>query len=197
VRLVAAGALPGPALERLRAIYEDGFPEVLRAPFADLLADRAFALLDGDRPIGLAVLRPLGTTGWIFLRYFVVGDRGRGLGGALWRAVTAALGEYDRLLFDVEDPAEHGIDPAEEAIRRRRIAFYTRLGAQLVPSNGYLPPHGPDGHPMLLLAAGLTAPLPPWTGDELRATTLAVYRHRYGLADTDPTVRRTLRLSGI
>jgi hypothetical protein len=38
---------------------------------------------------------------------------------------------------------------------------------------------------------------PPITGDDLRDITLAVYRYRYGFADTDPVVQRTLRLSGI
>ena len=90
MRLVPAASLDAARLDRVRAIYEDGFAEHLRSPLADLLADRALVLTDGE-PRGLAVLRGLGDTGWVFLRYFVVGDRGRGIGGQLWTHVRSAM----------------------------------------------------------------------------------------------------------
>jgi hypothetical protein len=195
VKLVPAQSLDSAQLARVQEIYEDGFDPRLRSSFADLLTDRALVLTDGA-PRGLAVLRELGPTGWVFLRYFVVGDRGSGLGSQLWSAIRSAMADagFTRIVYDVEDPAEPGICPAEELIRHRRIAFYTRLGAVLLPANGYLP----DTYPMLLMAADLdTDQTPPITGDDLRDVTLAVYRHRYGFADTDPVVQRTLRLSGI
>jgi hypothetical protein len=76
-RLVPVEGL-GPAdVERVRAIYEAGFPVWLRADFGSLLAGRQpgelpLALTEEGRPVGFAMLRPLGTTGWMFLRYFVV-----------------------------------------------------------------------------------------------------------------------------
>jgi hypothetical protein len=173
-------------LDRVREIYENGFDPQLRAPFADLLADRAYVLLDPE-PRGLAVVRELGDTGWVFLRYFVVGTRGGGLGSQMWALLREAVGGA-RIIFDVEDPADHGIDAAEETIRRRRIAFYNRLGAELLPVNGYRPPHGGEPHPLLLMATDGT--------DDARAVTEAVYQHRYGLATDHPIVRHTLRLSG-
>ncbi|HEX8867016.1 MAG TPA: hypothetical protein VF821_15260 [Lentzea sp.] len=197
MRLVPAQSLNAPQLDRVREIYEDGFDPRLRAPFANLLADRAFVLVD-DEPRGLAVVRELGDTGWVFLRYFVVGERGRGLGEHLWTLLRTALAGFARIVFDVEDPAEDGIDAQEELIRRRRIAFYTRLGAVLLPANGYLPPHGDDAHPMLLMAADLhRSHTTPIVGEDLRELTSAVYRHRYGLDDNHPVVTRTLRLSGL
>ncbi|MFD4636076.1 hypothetical protein ACFWN2_02105 [Lentzea sp. NPDC058436] len=197
MKLVEARSLSAAQLGRVREIYEDGFDPRLRAPFENLLTDRALVLVD-DAPRGLAVLRDLGDTGWVFLRYFVVGERGRGLGERLWTSLRAALTGRTRIVFDVEDPAEHGITAEEELVRRRRITFYVRLGAVLLPANGYLPPHGNDAHPMLLMAADLDRPrTPPIAGEDLRQVTSAVYRHRYGLDHTHPVVARTLRLSGL
>jgi GNAT superfamily N-acetyltransferase len=88
--LVPVEGLRRADVERVRRIYEAGFPARLRADFGSLLDGRlpgelAFALTEEGRPVGFAMLRPLGTTGWIFLRYFVVdaARRGRGLGAIL------------------------------------------------------------------------------------------------------------------
>jgi hypothetical protein len=185
VRLVPAHSLDAADLVRVQEIYEDGFAPRLRAPFADLLADRAYVLVDSS-PLGLAVVRELGDTRWMFLRYFVVGSRGGGLGGRMWALLRSALGAA--VVFDVEDPDEHGISAEEEVVRRRRITFYTRLGAQLLPVRGYSPPHGDSSDPMLLMATDLT---------DVRGTVQAVYQHRYGLDEDHPIVERTLRLSGL
>jgi hypothetical protein len=136
----------------------------------------------------------------VFLRYFVVGDRGRGLGAILWDEVRREMARegFTRIVYDVEDPAEAGIDDAEETIRHRRIAFYTRLGAVLLPVNGYHQPNEDESHTMLLMAADLTRQqTAPIVGDDLRDTVLAVYRHRYGLSDSDPLVEATLRQTGL
>lgn len=200
MKLVAADSLGAAELTRVRQIYEDGFPPHLRAPFADLLADRAFALVD-EEPIGFAVLRPLATTGWVFLRFFVAASRGRGVGSLLWTHLTQEMAEtgYTRIVHDVEDPSEPGVDPSEVAIRYRRITFYERNGAQLLPVNSYLPPHGDEEpHSLRLMAMDLNrSPTPPITGNDLRAVVEAVYEHRYGLRPTDPVVHRTLVSSGL
>ena len=60
----------------VRAIYEDAFPADLRADFDSLLDDRLVVrVAEGGAPEGFAVLRPLGGTGGVFLRYY--GCRGR------------------------------------------------------------------------------------------------------------------------
>lgn len=197
--LVQARTLDALALRRVQEIYEDGFAERLRAPFEDLLRDNTLVLLDAGEPSGVAVLRELGSTGWVFLRYFVAGARGRGVGTRLWSGVCRALlaAGHTRLVYDVEDPAEHGAAEPEITVRHRRIAFYLRLGARLLPVRDYLPPHGEDTHPMLLMAADLGVErTPPIVGDDLRDVVLAVYEHRYGLTESDPVVRRTVDLLG-
>jgi GNAT superfamily N-acetyltransferase len=198
VRLVAADRLDERGRSDLRAIYEQGFDDRLRSPFDDLWQDQVLALAD-ESPHGMAVVRELGPTGWVFLRYFVVAAqrRGDGVGARLWGLVKTAMAGagHTRIVFDVEDPAETP-DPAEISVRRRRIGFYTRLGAQLLDVREYMPPHGDDTHPMLLMAADLDRPqTPPITGPALREIVLAVYQYRYGLAEQDGTVRNTLRHS--
>jgi hypothetical protein len=193
MELIPASALDSSGLAATHAIYLDAFPESLRAPFDDLLRDDTLVLIDDGRPAGLAVTRPLGPTGWTFLRYFAVGARGRGAGSGLWRLARDhwARAGFTRVLLDVEDPDEPGIDPAEKHLRERRIVFYQRLGAELLPVRSYEPPQpGGHPHPLRLIAAG-TAP------DSVRDQVLAVYRHRYGLAADDPAVRRTLQASNL
>jgi GNAT superfamily N-acetyltransferase len=197
-------ALDATAAGQVRRIYEDGFPARLRSDFGALTTHRedgelALALLRDGRPRGFAMLRPLSNTGLVFLRYFVVDQqlRGQGVGGILWEHVTGRLRAdgYTMLVFDVEDPAEPGRDEAESVIRSRRIAFYQRLGASLLPVRGYHTPNPDTGTgaeawvPMLLLAAPLTAAGPltatgPAPGaEEARAIVSAVHRYRW---DLDP-----------
>jgi GNAT superfamily N-acetyltransferase len=197
MELIAAGALDAAALAATEEIYVGAFPEALRAPFADLLRDDTLALIDDARPVGLAVSRPLGPTGWVFLRYLAVAARGRGVGSQLWRHACdhwAGAG-YSRVLLDVEDPDEDGIDPDEKALRQRRIVFYQRLGAALVPVHDFRPPqHDGVPHPLRLVTAG-TGP-GPVAAASVRDLVLAVYRYRYGLPADHPIVRRSLETGG-
>ncbi|MEV6711181.1 hypothetical protein AB0M48_03965 [Lentzea sp. NPDC051208] len=197
MKLVAASTLTPDELADVRQIYFDGFAPHLRAPFDDLLADTAFVLMD-SRPLGFAVVRILGGTGWVYLRYFTVGEKGQGLGEHLWTHLRVAMtgAGHTRIVYDVEDPAQPGIGPAEERIRHRRIAFYRRLGAVLLPVRGYLPPEGSAGHPMLLMAADYFAQTPA-AAEDVGRIVIAVYEHRYGIAPSDPVVTRTLWLSGV
>jgi GNAT superfamily N-acetyltransferase len=196
-------ALWSAEIDDVRRVYESGFAPHLRADFSTLTSQRqpgelAFALLQDGRPRGFAMLRPLGATGWIFLRYFVVeeGQRGRGLGGILWQHVTDRVRDlgYTLLVFDVEDPDEPDCGEDEVRIRNRRIGFYLRQGAQLLPVSGYRTPHGsaedPGWTPMRLMSAPLTAgrPVSVVPAGEIVA---AVYRYRWLLAPDHPQVRRT------
>ncbi|WP_229812635.1 GNAT family N-acetyltransferase [Lentzea flava] len=197
MKLVAASSLTDAELAQVRQIYFDGFAPHLRAPVENLLADTALVLVD-SKPLGLAVLRVLAETGWVYLRYFAVGEKGRGLGGRLWAHLRDEMtgAGHTRIIFDVEDPAQPGISAAEELIRHRRIAFYRRLGAEVLPVRGFLPPQGSAGHPMLLMAADHVPNTPP-AAEDSRRIVLAVYEHRYGMTAADPVVAETLRLSGL
>jgi GNAT superfamily N-acetyltransferase len=200
-------ALDATAAGQVRRIYEEAFPARLRSDFSALTAHRAdgelaLALLYGGRPRGFAMLRPLGDTGLVFLRYFVVDQqlRGQGVGGILWEQVTGRLRAdgYSMLVFDVEDPAEPGCDEEESVIRSRRIAFYQRLGAGLLPVRGYHTPHpdtgtGQEGWvPMLLLAAPLAAAGLHLGAEQARdaeqalAIVSAVHRYRWDLDPSHP-----------
>jgi GNAT superfamily N-acetyltransferase len=182
------------AMTGLRRIYEEGFPPHERADFAAITTARrddelALALVSGGQPAGFAMLRPLGSTGWIYLRYLVVDDarRSQGLGGQLWEQLTARFRDagYTLLVFDVEDPDEPGCEPDQAELRRRRIRFYQRNGASLLPVTGYRSPEivaGTSGwFPMLLMSAPLAGrPAAPDPG-QAGAIVAAVYRFRWEL----------------
>jgi GNAT superfamily N-acetyltransferase len=189
-RLEPVEALGPAAMAGLRRIYEEGFPPHQRAGFDAVTGQRregeiALALTGAGLPRGFAMLRPLGGTGWVYLRYFVVGEsqRGQGLGGLLWDRLTAWLREagFTLLVFDVDDPDEPGCGPDEAVTRSRRIRFYQRHGASLLPVTGYRTPHataaGPGWTPMRLMAARLSGEQAPGA----RAIVEAVYRFRWQL----------------
>jgi GNAT superfamily N-acetyltransferase len=205
-RLLPVEELRPAELEHVRRIYEDGFPPHQRAGFRSVTAGRepgelALALTSAGSPAGFAVLRPLGATGWIFLRYFVVDatQRSQGLGGIMWDALTGLLREsgYSLLVWDLDDPAEPGSDGPEQAQNStRRIAFYQRHGGTLLPVSGYRTPDEdeaePHWTPMLLMAAGLAGGDPPTaTAPGLREVVGAVYRYRWHLAPGHPQIMRT------
>jgi GNAT superfamily N-acetyltransferase len=199
--LEPVGQLGTEALGTVRRIYEDGFPPHLRSDFAALVGSRqegefALALMRGSRPCGFVMLRSLGETGWVFMRYFVV-DRqlqGHGLGGVMWDQLTARLGAdaSTLLVFDVEDPDEPGCGEAESRIRSRRIAFYQRNGAHVLPARGYRTPVAGADHrdwtPMLLLTAPLPGGPPVTDAGQARAVVSAVYRYRWQLPPEHPQV---------
>jgi hypothetical protein len=197
MELIEARSLSGAQLAATEAIYLASFPAALRAPFVELLADDLLVLVDGGRPAGFAVSRRLGPTGWVFLRYFAVLERGGGTGSQLWRLACAhwAAAGITQVLLDVEDPDEPGIDTDEETLRRRRIVFYERLGARLLPVRDYYPPQpGGHPHPLRLIAAPTTSDV---ATAAVRDLVLAVYRYRYELDADDPVVRRTVGSIGL
>jgi GNAT superfamily N-acetyltransferase len=201
MELVTASSLPPAAVDAVREIYEDAFDPRLRSSFENLLADPMFVLLDGGQPQGFAVLRALGPTGWIFLRYFAAGRRGQGVGSRLWVALAARLASdgYTRIIWDVEDPDEPGAEDAED--RRRRIVFYTRLGGAVLPVPDYHMPDGDQAFPMRLLAAdlgvsGSSSSEEPIVDDELRRVVTAVFRWRYRLDEGHPLVVAALASAG-
>jgi GNAT superfamily N-acetyltransferase len=195
--LVPVESLSAEGAAQVRRIYEDGFAPHLRAGFDSLITGReagesALALVQGGEPRGFVMLRPLNGTGWMFLRYFVAGQRGQGLGGIMWDQLMAWLraGGYPLLVWDVEDPGEPGCDPAEVEIRNRRIRFYERHGGRLLPVEGYGNPHGDDWTPMRLMAAPAAAdPAPGLPGTP--AIVAAVYQYRWRLEPADSRVTAT------
>ncbi|KAA2264304.1 GNAT family N-acetyltransferase [Solihabitans fulvus] len=209
--LIPFAHLFGGQVDQARWLYEEAFPAGERVPFADLVepdaGDVAWALVDGGDVLGMVSLCGLGEEydgHWLFLRYFAVtaARRGQGLGGRLWRAMFRKLGtksEPPNLLLEVEDPAEADVDRDEQLLRARRIAFYRRLGATLLPVADYRMPdleneHG-GGLPMLLMGAGAAgAPTP--DEDELTRLVLALYLVHYGLSESDELVNKVVLSNG-
>ena len=196
--------LDSAAVDAVRRIYEEGFPERLRADFTSLTDERedgeaALALVGGRQPRGFVMLRRLGVTGWTYLRYFVVEQRrrGQGVGGIMWDQLTARLRAdgCTLLVFDVEDPGEPGCGPAESQVRTRRVGFYQRHGAVVLPVRGYRTPHGSAGDdgwtPMLLMAAPVAVGGPAPGAGEARAIVSAVYQHRWRLDPGHPQIAAT------
>jgi len=192
--LEPAETLSPAAMTVLRRIYEEGFPPHQRVGFAAVTVRRepgelALALVGDGRPCGFAMLRPLMSTSWIYLRYFVVDEsqRGQGLGGLLWEQLTVRLRDagFTLLVWDVEDPHEPDSEPAAAALRLRRIRFYQRHGASLLPVTGYRAPHAaPESSgwsPMLLMTAPLSGRAAPPDSGWARAIVEAVYRFRWQL----------------
>jgi hypothetical protein len=155
--------------------------------------------MEGQVPAGVAAVRLLGSAGWSFLRYFAIAGerRGQGLGRQFWRLANLSLREYawpESVVFEVEDPAETGIDQAQRVTRERRVSFWTGCGARLLPAPGYvLPDYTGSGttEPMLLMASAPAAG-PLVHGERLRGLVLAIYTDRYRLAPDDPLVARAL-----
>jgi GNAT superfamily N-acetyltransferase len=202
----------------VRHVYETSFPLALRAPWEEITAERPdeqlLVLLEdespGAPPVGLVLIRHLGSTSWSFLRYFVVDarHRGQGHGSALFAALVAHLRAAGRsmLLLDVEDPDGRPQDSPERRDDLRRIDFYARHGVHMLAIREYAPPdHGQDGEEPALVLMGtcLSTPggdlrrVPAPAGAVLRDAVTAVYRDRYGLAPDHPVVRATLRASGL
>lgn len=207
--LEPVAALGPEAAGAVARIYTDGFPHRLRVPFQQFTerlepGELALALVRAGQPAGFAVLRSLGDTSWTYLRYFVVDQqvRGQGIGGILWGRLLARLRDDGSTLivFDVEDPAETGCPPAETQLRSRRISFYERHGARVLPVLGYRAPHpaaededeDPGWTPMLLMAAATRSDQSPPGDDLVPGIVTAVYQHRWRLKPDDPRIAAAL-----
>jgi len=172
-----------------RAIYEASFPPSLRAPWSALVDhrdDEQFLVLDdvGHGAVGMVLIRRLGESEMVFVRYLAVdpAQRERGLGTDLVTQLRALLRSkaVGVLLLDVEAPVG---DHAEQD--RRRIAFYQRCGIELLDVPDYAPPeHGETDEivPLLLMGEVLDGGQP-LTGTRLGEAVRAVLLHRYGVQD--------------
>jgi hypothetical protein len=194
---VPAGALTPGQLALTERLYEESFPPQLRVPFAELATPTATTLMlvavDSAEPVGFAALMLLLPGEWTFLRYYGVTARRRrqGIGREFWGQLVPAIGAASwptRIVFEVEDPREIGIDAAERQVRINRIAFWQACGAQLLPVDGYVMPQltsQATAEPMQLMVHDATARADLPAGDVAELVS-ALYTIRYGLAADDP-----------
>ena len=112
------------------------FPPNECKPLADIkaLMDQGryevWGLFDGETLLGYATLwMEPGDKSCILLDYLGVtaARRNGGLGSQIVRMLAERLAGKSLLLIEAERPVE-GDDPAENALRRRRLAFYERCG---------------------------------------------------------------------
>jgi GNAT superfamily N-acetyltransferase len=193
--------------DTVRSIFEEAFPVWEREPFDDLAGREAagvatpVVMADSGQPVALAVTSRLDFVQWSYLEYFAVASdhRGHGVGGQLWRAMIQDLAVRDqpsRVVLEVEDPAGAPEGSPEVRQRERRIRFYERQGARLLPARDYVVPRldGVEGsEPMLLLWAAIADGAEPPGPSELFSLLPAVYAAGYGLRADHPLVLAALR----
>lgn len=133
-----------------------------------------------------------------YLAYLAVAGtwRGQGAGTALLESLIKHwVGSGPRpphwLFLEVERP-ELAAEPADRALRERRIRFYTRHGFQRLEADFQAPPLGPELPvvPYWVLMLPLIEPdLRPAT---IRTALADLYREVYGLAEDHPLVANCL-----
>jgi ribosomal protein S18 acetylase RimI-like enzyme len=144
--VIAGHVNPGERLVReVQRIYVASFPATERLEFADILesignGERSLhTACDGETVVGFAVTMPLIRAHVLLLEYLAVREdaRNQGVGSTLLQDILETLrctNGGQGILFEVEPP-EDEIGPKTE-MRKRRIEFYRRIGAEVVDDGG-------------------------------------------------------------
>jgi ribosomal protein S18 acetylase RimI-like enzyme len=194
VEIQAVSGLTPNAVDSVRAIYEASFPERQREPFSDLLArpDWFDVARAGEDVLGFSFASELPEP-WLFLEYMAVapGHRDAGLGSSLWRSLIARVASEQRLVgivLEVESP--DAPEQEENTERLRRIEFYRRNGAVILPVADYAVPNvqGEGTEHMWLLSCAREPELHPDEG-ALERIVQALYSFGYGLQPDHELVR--------
>jgi ribosomal protein S18 acetylase RimI-like enzyme len=163
MRIVETTSLSDPLFPAWLDLYEQSFPpaervlvstfvRALAAPEAPLPHTLLAGVEDDGGLVGLADFQVFPQQRVAYLWYLAVAPekRGSGLGTQIYQAILARLSaEVHALLLEVEIPSlAHG--PAERQLAQRRIAFYRRLGAQVLEGIHYLQSVGPHQAPVTM-----------------------------------------------
>jgi ribosomal protein S18 acetylase RimI-like enzyme len=127
--------------DQIFAIYLESFPSYERPEFSALMQSiysnerLLFTAMRGSDVIAFAIILPFIAHDVHLLEFLAVSPTARssGIGGIVLREVTKVLGETDGIsgiLLEVEHDGDG--DEEEQEIRKQRIAFYERNGAQLI-----------------------------------------------------------------
>jgi hypothetical protein len=166
------------------ALYDSAFPQSEREPPRVIIesVERGVALAvrarKGNETIGLATTHLLKKPAVSFLVYLAVSKAHRncGLGPILVEEVTR--GGPAELVWEVDAP-DRASCPEERILRERRIAFFERLGGEVLLSSYRQPPvNGDDAVPMLLMGRGFVG-----TSEKLEALVRAIYFEKYAAAN--------------
>jgi len=207
-------------IPQVRWIYEQSFIEAERDPFENLLAaiqarERASAeaceychlqvVLAGRQVAGMTFFNYYPQTHMGFIPYLAVHPdfRNQGLGARLYQRLVEAVTAEGRVpgrgpavgvAFEVEVP-ELGSDPADQALRRRRIGFYQRNGAMVVPHLALIAPPLASGLPEMpyeIMFHPLEAARLPLDRAGIEAIVETVLGFSYGLSPDNSYYLRTL-----
>ena len=206
-------------IRQVQWIYEQSFPVEERDPFENMLQairrrEQAGpqeceychfqVAVEAEQAAGAAYFNYYPKTRMGFIAYLAVhpARRNGGLGARLYRHLVGCVAEEARacggpaigVVFEVEPP-ELGKDPAEQALRRRRIGFYQRNGALLVPNLALIAPplgHGLPEVPYEIMLHPLEGSHLPLGRREVEAVVETVLGFSYGLPPDSPYYRRTL-----
>ncbi len=178
-------------------IYRAGFPANERHPvptIAERLAAHRYWLFVGEEDqnvVLMALLYPVRGTAFVLLDYMATaeGFRSRGIGSAFLRHMLGLLATRSRkrqLVIEVENPACG--DNREQ--RRRRGAFYRRLGAKVLDGVRYILPPLSGDQPTEMILMMFPAP----GQDCLRGAVISelilhLYRELYRRDEGDPLLR--------
>jgi len=175
---------------QIEQIYTESFLPAERDPFPVITEGvehsslMLLAAQNGADVIGLALVTPLLDIPVLFLPYLAIHSdyRGQGVGGGLFRFMIEWLTEEidsTALVWEVE-PAPPD-DPTHN--RSRRIRFYERSGADLIPmTNSYRMPNletGIGALPLWLMWIPLRGERRPLEKSEVIAWVEAIYRTDY------------------
>jgi GNAT superfamily N-acetyltransferase len=203
---VLGSDLDDAGLRAVRDIYEDAFPARQRMPFDEIVASaRAgerllLVAVDDGEPVAFGTVLPLSAANTGYVEYFAVraGDRGAGRGSDLWRELldrAARERGVDAVVLEVEDPADATDgDDAEE--RRRRVQFYERLGARILPVPGFraINLDGSGTEPMHLMWSATRPGVEP-PGDAA-AVVRALYEEGYEMPPDSPVIADVIASMG-
>jgi len=204
VRVVRQSCLGGRIASQVEAIYLASFPPCERAAFSELVngvrkGDRLAFIAEEGNVAGFALVQGLSCAGVFVLGYMAVAGerRGRSIGSTLLQYVAGDLRRRESaegLLIEVEPPDEGPDDELD--LRRRRIAFYRRNGAQMVVEAGsYRMPDlsGEGSVEMRLMWLALGNDGRMISGQRLRDTIVSVYKDSYGRPEDDSILRSVLQ----
>jgi ribosomal protein S18 acetylase RimI-like enzyme len=175
MQIVEIASLSDPLFPAWLDLFELSFPTAERVLVSTFLralaapsAPASHTLLAGVGPegdlVGMADYQIFPAQRVAYLWYLAVQPdrRGAGTGSDIYRAVLARLpSEVCALLLEVEKPLLVP-DASERRLAARRIAFYRRLGAQILEGIHYLQSVGPHQPPLPMhLMVHLRAPFGP------------------------------------
>jgi GNAT superfamily N-acetyltransferase len=185
-------------LDAIVRIYEASIPASERKPASAIreMARRPEYLLiaatDNDQVLGFAALFAPPDEPFALLEYLAVDEssRGQGVGAGLFTATLQAAAPH-ALLLELE--AAIGHDDTERELRRRRQAFYRRLGCQRIIDLHYqLPLRTAGVPPAMHLFVHRGAITTPMTRADLGRALRRIYSDVYAKSPDDPRIAEML-----